>query len=45
MTNSDLAFTGKYVVQGNYNGFQVFDMTNPAKPVAVLDLRLPGVAE
>jgi hypothetical protein len=29
VTNSDLAFTGKYVVQGNYNGFQVFDITDP----------------
>ena len=42
VTNSDLAFTGKYVVQGNYNGFQVFDVTNPAKPVAVLDYVCPA---
>ncbi len=42
VTNSDLAFTGKYVVQGNYNGFQVFDITNPAKPVAVLDYVCPA---
>jgi len=33
VTNSDLAFTGNYVIQGNYNGFQVWDITNPAKPV------------
>ena len=32
ITNSDLAFTGKYVIQGNYNGFQVWDISNPAKP-------------
>jgi hypothetical protein len=32
-TNSDLAFTGKYAIQGNYNGFQVWDISNPAKPV------------
>ena len=31
-TNSDLAFTGKYVIQGNYNGYQVWDITNPSKP-------------
>jgi hypothetical protein len=31
-TNSDLAFTGNYVIQGNYNGFQVWDITNPARP-------------
>jgi hypothetical protein len=34
-THSDLAFTGKYVVQGNYNGFQIFDISNPVKPVVV----------
>jgi hypothetical protein len=32
-TNSDLAFTGKYAIQGNYNGFQVWDISNPSKPV------------
>jgi hypothetical protein len=31
-TNSDLAFTGPYVLQGNYNGFQVWDISNPTKP-------------
>ena len=44
-THSDLAFTGKYVVQGNYNGFDIFDMSNPAKPVRVTTYTLPGVAE
>ncbi len=33
--HSDLAFTGKYTIQGNYNGFQIYDITNPAKPVVV----------
>jgi hypothetical protein len=32
-TNSDLAFSGKYAIQGNYNGFQVWDISNPGKPV------------
>jgi hypothetical protein len=32
-THSDLAFTGKYVIQGNYNGFELWDISNPAKPV------------
>ncbi|MGH9259398.1 MAG: LVIVD repeat-containing protein, partial [Acidimicrobiales bacterium] len=32
ITNSDLAFTGKYVIQGNYHGFQVWDASNAAKP-------------
>ena len=42
VTNSDLAFTGKYVIQGNYNGFQVFDLTNPVKPVPVLTYLCPA---
>ena len=35
VTNSDLAFTGKYAIQGNYNGFQVWDISNPRKPALV----------
>jgi hypothetical protein len=31
-TNSDLAFTGKYVIQGNYHGYQFWDISDPAKP-------------
>ncbi|MDX2208266.1 MAG: hypothetical protein SFU57_11525 [Gemmatimonadales bacterium] len=31
-TNSDLAFSGNHVYQGNYNGFMVWDIANPAKP-------------
>jgi hypothetical protein len=31
-TNSDLAFTGKYVIQGNYHGYQFWDISNPARP-------------
>ena len=31
-TNSDLAFTGPYAIQGNYNGFQVWDISNPGQP-------------
>src|SRR5437773_11118614 len=34
-THSDLAFSGKYVIQGNYNGFEIWDITNPAKPALV----------
>ncbi len=33
VTNSDLAFKGKYAIQGNYNGVQIWDISNPAKPV------------
>jgi LVIVD repeat-containing protein len=32
-TNSDLAFTGNYVIQGNYNGYQIWDISNPSQPV------------
>ena len=31
-THSDLAFTGKYAIQGNYSGFEIWDISNPAKP-------------
>jgi hypothetical protein len=30
--NSDLAFTGKYAIQGNFNGYQVWDISNPRQP-------------
>jgi hypothetical protein len=42
VTNSDLAFTGKYTIQGNYNGFQVFDISNPSKPAPVLTYVCPA---
>jgi hypothetical protein len=32
ITNSDLAFYGTNVIQGNYNGFQIWDIANPAAP-------------
>jgi hypothetical protein len=32
ITNSDLAFLGNYAIQGNYNGYQVWDISNPAQP-------------
>jgi len=31
-TNSDIAFNGNYVIQGNYNGYQIWDISNPSKP-------------
>ena len=42
VTNSDLAFTGKYVIQGNYSGFQIYDLSNPAKPAPVLTYVCPA---
>ncbi|HEY4211182.1 MAG TPA: hypothetical protein VGM84_06860, partial [Steroidobacteraceae bacterium] len=29
LTNSDLAFTGHYAIQGNYAGYQIWDVSNP----------------
>jgi hypothetical protein len=33
--NSDLAFTGHYVIQGNFHGLQVWDIAQPAHPTLV----------
>jgi LVIVD repeat len=33
--NSDMAFGGKYVYQGNFAGFTVWDVSDPAKPQIV----------
>jgi LVIVD repeat len=30
--NSDLAFTGHYVIQGSFNGYQVWDIGNSSRP-------------
>lgn len=42
LKNSDLAFNGKYVYQGNYSGYQVWDVSNPAKPVLKTAHVCPG---
>lgn len=42
VTNSDLSFTGKYVIQGNYNGFQVWDVTVPSSPVLTTGYLCPA---
>ena len=42
VTNSDLAFTGKYAIQGNYNGFMVWDVTNPKRPQMVKSYLCPA---
>ncbi len=41
-TNSDLAFTGNYVIQGNYDGIQIWDISNPASPESVVTYRCPA---
>jgi len=41
-TNSDLAFTGPYAIQGNYNGFQVWDLSDPVAPELVTEYLCPA---
>ncbi|MDI3421491.1 LVIVD repeat-containing protein [Streptomyces luteolus] len=41
-TNSDLAFQGRYAFAGNYDGFRVFDISNPKKPKTVAQVLCPG---
>ena len=42
VTNSDLAFTGNYAIQGNYNGIQVWDISNPSQPTLVVGYVCPA---
>jgi hypothetical protein len=42
VTNSDLAFTGDYAIQGNYNGIQVWDISNPSQPSLVVGYVCPA---
>lgn len=42
VTNSDLAFKENYVIQGNYNGFMVWDISNPSDPELVVDFLCPA---
>jgi hypothetical protein len=39
--NSDLAFTGHYAIQGNFNGFQVWDIADPAHPALAASVVCP----
>jgi hypothetical protein len=41
-TNSDLAFLGDLVIQGNYDGFSVWDVSNPARPGLVRTFVCPA---
>ncbi|HEX8691136.1 MAG TPA: hypothetical protein VF746_01745 [Longimicrobium sp.] len=41
-TNSDLAFKGNYAIQGNYNGWQIWDISNPSRPALVKGLVCPA---
>ena len=41
-SNTDLAFQGNRLFQGNYNGFQVYDITDPADPQLEVAVVCPG---
>jgi hypothetical protein len=40
--NSDLAFTGDYAIAGNFNGFQIYDISDPAAPTLRSSFVCPG---
>ncbi|WP_159942799.1 MULTISPECIES: LVIVD repeat-containing protein [unclassified Nocardiopsis] len=40
--NSDLAFTGDYAIGGNYNGFVIYDISDPESPQVVSEVLCPG---
>lgn len=42
VTNSDLAFKDNYAIQGNYNGFLVWDISEPDTPELVVDFLCPA---
>ncbi|MEX1212549.1 MAG: hypothetical protein WEA36_06875 [Balneolaceae bacterium] len=40
--NSDLAFSGNYVIQGNFNGYVIWDISDPADPAIVTEILCPA---
>ena len=40
--NSDLGFTGHYAIQGNFSGYQVWDISNPRQPTLYTAYVCPG---
>lgn len=40
--NSDLAFTGDHLIQGNWRGFQIFDISDAANPQLRTSVLCPG---
>ncbi len=41
-TNSDLAFEGKHLFSGNYNGINIYDISDPAKLKLLTSIVCPG---
>jgi hypothetical protein len=42
LINSDLSFVGHYVIQGNFSGYQVWDISKPSHPVLHTAYVCPG---
>ncbi|HEY3133889.1 MAG TPA: hypothetical protein VGJ47_04600 [Gemmatimonadaceae bacterium] len=40
--NADLAFMGNYLYQGGFNGFQIWDISNPSSPKLRTSMVCPG---
>ena len=40
--NSDLAFSGRHLFIGNFNGFNIYDLENPKKPKLLVSIVCPG---
>jgi hypothetical protein len=40
--NADLAFSGNYAFQGGFNGYQIWDISNPSSPKLRTSLVCPG---
>jgi hypothetical protein len=40
--NSDLAFGGKYAFVGNFNGFNIYDVSKPSQPALKTSVVCPG---
>ncbi|MEO7358962.1 MAG: hypothetical protein ABI120_01445 [Gemmatimonadaceae bacterium] len=41
-TGSDLAFKGHYAIQGNYRGFQIWDIATPTAPKLIVGFLCPS---
>ena len=41
-SNSDIGFTANYAIQGNYRGFQIYDIEDPLNPTLRTSVVCPG---
>jgi peptidoglycan-associated lipoprotein len=41
-SNTDLLFSGNYLVAGNYHGFNTYDISNPTNPMLLSSVVCPG---